>query len=337
VSLKHLRTRARRARERGVALIWALFSSILIAGIIFTGTDSFLAVGKMGQAEFSADGQARAVAEAGLVDALAWFRRQTTQPVSTFAPARNLALNPPVNETDNVSLGLVRDYEIMPSLWGRYEVRKPVAAETWTDSNANGLYDYGVRRSSTRTRTGAATPRATSATFLPTAASRARGRCGCRAADHLPPPGHGPGARRRAQHAHRERGRGERDPPHGDRALRRRRLREDGLRRRPRLADARGGGHEGGLITKSSTGTATTAAEPTGSPAKGTITTYDDHRADGLRREPRRAEGDGRRSYVLPSSLLSRIGDYTLNIVGARSRSARASPCAAGVVIVDGT
>ena len=132
-----------RSRPRGMAMIWALFATMVIAGIIASGTTSFLAVESLGANEFGADGQARAVAEAGLVDAFAWFRRQQTQPVTTFAPQRNLAAVPVVNETDDASIGLLREYEIMPSLWGRYEVRKAVAAEAFVDSNANGRYDFG--------------------------------------------------------------------------------------------------------------------------------------------------------------------------------------------------
>jgi len=127
-----------------MALVWALFAAIVTSGIVVAGTATFLAVDKLGTAEFRVDGQARAVAEAGLTDSLAWFRRQTVQPVTTFAPQKNLAAVPPLNETDDPAIGIVREYEInMPSLWGRYEVRKPVAAEVFTDGNANGRYDFG--------------------------------------------------------------------------------------------------------------------------------------------------------------------------------------------------
>lgn len=132
-----------RSTARGIALIWAMFAAMVIAGVIVSGTNTFLSVQSMGKADFRADAQARQVAEAGLVDAYAWFRRQSTQPVATFAPQLNLAAVPVINDTDDASIGLVRDYEILPSLWGRYEVRKTIAAEAWTDANANGLYDYG--------------------------------------------------------------------------------------------------------------------------------------------------------------------------------------------------
>ena len=124
-------------------LVWALCATLLVAAVVFVGTTSFLALEKVNAADFASEAQAYAVAEAGIVDAYAWFRRQQVQPVTTFAPRRNLAAVPPVNETDDPAIGLVREYEITPSLWGRYEVRKPVAAETFTDANGNGVHDGG--------------------------------------------------------------------------------------------------------------------------------------------------------------------------------------------------
>ena len=56
---------------------------------------------------------------------------------------RDLAAVPPVNETDDAAIGLVREYEIGPNLWGRYEVRLTVPAEPFTDSNSNGVHDDG--------------------------------------------------------------------------------------------------------------------------------------------------------------------------------------------------
>jgi hypothetical protein len=76
-------------------------------------------------------GQASNAAQAGLVEALSWFRKQATQPVTTFAPQRNLASNPPLNETDDAAIGIVRDYEIshQSNIWGRYEVRKTAVVD----------------------------------------------------------------------------------------------------------------------------------------------------------------------------------------------------------------
>jgi hypothetical protein len=139
----HHPARRAQARERGSLLIWAAIVSMMILGVITAGMGSEAAQDRSSRMEAASGGQARAVALAGLVDAYAWFRRQQSQPVTNFAPVRNLVAVPPVNETDNATLGLVREYEILPSLWGRYEVRKTVVAEPYVDANGNGRHDSG--------------------------------------------------------------------------------------------------------------------------------------------------------------------------------------------------
>ncbi len=132
-----------RQSERGVVLIWALASTLMIAGLIIAGTAEERAVNTMTRAEFSADGQAREIASAGLVDAFAWLRRQSAQPVATFAPALNPLASVPVNDTEDPGIGLVRTFEISPGLWGRYVVQHGVPAEPFVDADGNGHYDAG--------------------------------------------------------------------------------------------------------------------------------------------------------------------------------------------------
>jgi hypothetical protein len=132
---------SRVGRERGVVLIWASATMLIVAGVLIQGSRRLKAVDEMAGAEFSAEGQAKEVAEAGLVDAYAWFRRQQVQPVSAFAPRRDLLATPPINETDDPAVGLLRTFEISPGLWGRYTVRKGIAPETFVDANANGRFD----------------------------------------------------------------------------------------------------------------------------------------------------------------------------------------------------
>ena len=129
--------------ERGVVLVWAAAVTLIVAGVVIAGTDRIKAVDDTGKAEFSAQGQAHQVAEAGLVDAYAWFRRQQVQPVATFAPRRNLAASPPVNETDDATQGLLRTFEISPGLWARYRVQAGAANEPYVDGNVNGHFDVG--------------------------------------------------------------------------------------------------------------------------------------------------------------------------------------------------
>lgn len=110
--------------ERGAGALLAVF----ILGTIFVMMGTGLVVIQITQSELKQQlryhGQAVNAAQAGLVDGLAWFRRQTTQPVTTFAPQRDMSASPPVNETDDASIGIVREYLVDSTgdVWGRYEV-----------------------------------------------------------------------------------------------------------------------------------------------------------------------------------------------------------------------
>lgn len=118
-------------------LVWALVAFVIVAGVVFAGGRSLSATARDIETRFRREGQAQDVARAGLVDAYAWFRRQATQPVTTFAPQRDLLAVPPINETDDASIGLVREFEIAAGVWGRYECR------VWSDRNGNGRADPG--------------------------------------------------------------------------------------------------------------------------------------------------------------------------------------------------
>lgn len=132
-----------RRSERGVALVWVSLVLVTLGGVIVASLDRQKALEELSTYESAAPAHARDVAEAGIVDALAWFRRQTDQPVTEFAPRRDLAANPPINETDEPDLGLVRSYEVAPRLWARYEVRIGREAESFTDDDGDGRYDVG--------------------------------------------------------------------------------------------------------------------------------------------------------------------------------------------------
>ena len=124
-------------KQAGSLLVWALFALVVLTGILFAGMEHLRASSVATETRFRAQGQALDLARAGIVDAYAWFRRQSTQPVSTFAPVRNLAAVPPINETDDPTVGLVREFQISPGYWGRYEVR------LFSDRNGNGRPDTG--------------------------------------------------------------------------------------------------------------------------------------------------------------------------------------------------
>ncbi len=131
----------RNANEQGVVLIWTAISMLMIMGIIGAGLMKTKSLDRVTDVEFSATGHAREVARAGLTDAYAWFRRQEVQPVYSFAPQLDLAADPPVNQTEDPNVGLVRTFEISPGFWGRYEVLKAQDAETWTDTNGDGVFN----------------------------------------------------------------------------------------------------------------------------------------------------------------------------------------------------
>ena len=117
--------------------MWALFAMVVVTGMLFVGMDNLRASSVATETRFRAQGQALDLARAGVVDAYAWFRRQTGQPVTTFAPRLDLSASPPLNETDDPSLGLVREFEIGPGIFGRYEVRR------FVDRDGSGGADTG--------------------------------------------------------------------------------------------------------------------------------------------------------------------------------------------------
>lgn len=126
-----------RRNQSGSLLVWALFAMVVVTGLLFVGMENLRASSVATQTRFRAQGQALDLARAGVVDAYAWFRRQATQPVTNFAPRLDLAATPPVNDTDDPALGLVREFQISPGYWGRYEVRR------FVDRDGNGRADPG--------------------------------------------------------------------------------------------------------------------------------------------------------------------------------------------------
>jgi hypothetical protein len=124
-------------------MLWGVALLASAVAIVSSDVDTMRAGGKRRAAEFAVHGQAVSVAQAGLTDAYAWLRRQAVQPVTTFAPKRDLGATPPVNETDDPTIGLVREFEITSGIWGRYEVRRGRPMDPYTDVNQNGRYDDG--------------------------------------------------------------------------------------------------------------------------------------------------------------------------------------------------
>lgn len=111
--------------EQGTALILALFFTIVTVGIVFTGTLIEKSNREKTRTNFRLNSQANQFARAGLTEAVSWFRRQTSQPVASFEPLVDLAVVPPVIDTDEPEIGIVREFRIEGKIWGRYEIWKP--------------------------------------------------------------------------------------------------------------------------------------------------------------------------------------------------------------------
>jgi hypothetical protein len=108
--------------------------------------------------QVNVNAQAENAARAGLVDAISWFRRQTTQPVrqtashpypdAAFAP--QYSSNSATSDTIDASIGLVKEYQLTDDnkLWARYEVRKQTPSWTSTsDPNYNSKAVHDITES----------------------------------------------------------------------------------------------------------------------------------------------------------------------------------------------
>lgn len=109
-----------------MAMVIAMFFLVLSVGIVFAGTVSQTHHKRIQEVTQRVRGQATVVAESGIIDCLDFLRRQSTQPVKVFQPKVDLLSNPPIQDTEDADIGLVRSFEIGGGVWGRYEVRKYV-------------------------------------------------------------------------------------------------------------------------------------------------------------------------------------------------------------------
>lgn len=105
-----------------VALIVIMLAPVVVATAMIVVTSGRKAV----EQEHVKRGKAVSIAQAGLVDALSWFRRQTVQPVVNFDPQQDLIADPPINDSDLPAVGIVRTFSLgtYDGLWVRYEVRR---------------------------------------------------------------------------------------------------------------------------------------------------------------------------------------------------------------------
>jgi hypothetical protein len=97
---------------------------IVVSGLVVSGTLVLRAHRTKTETNFRIYGQASEFARAGLIESLGWFRRQSAQPVLDFEPIRDLLATPPILDTEEPDVGIVRQFQIAGSVWGRYEVWK---------------------------------------------------------------------------------------------------------------------------------------------------------------------------------------------------------------------
>lgn len=134
-------------REEGSALIWSLFFVSVTTGLMLSHSWEMRSNRKQMDVRFRQLEHARLFARSGLVEATSWFQKQPVQPVTAFAPRKDPTAEPPVDETDDPTIGLVREFEVRGSLWGRYEIRKDECVDTSASHGAapGTVWDVGAR------------------------------------------------------------------------------------------------------------------------------------------------------------------------------------------------
>jgi len=137
--------------KNGSALVMALIIMVLVVMLATVGTQLMVTTQKWENLQAHSGAEADNVSRAGLIDAIAWFREQTSQPVCTgpglnkwvdaaFYPRLSAATTS--NATIDENIGLVKEYSLEGGattygLCGRYEVRRQTATATNLPSDPN--------------------------------------------------------------------------------------------------------------------------------------------------------------------------------------------------------
>jgi hypothetical protein len=119
-------------QQKGFATLLAIGAMAIIFLLIFTGLGIVGVSTKLHNKQLRYQGQALDAAEAGLVDSLNFFRRQTIQPVTTFDPQTDdLLATPPIQDSADGPTGIVRNFRVsdLGNICGRYEVRRTEARD----------------------------------------------------------------------------------------------------------------------------------------------------------------------------------------------------------------
>lgn len=131
-----------------MALLWALLFVIITSGLVISHTSYMAARRGERDARYNRATMADTFARSGLQDAVGWFHRRSNQPITVFDPVYDPSGSPPRIDTIDPAIGLVREFEINGSLWGRYEVRKAEATDISAqrgDLPPGSAWELGVR------------------------------------------------------------------------------------------------------------------------------------------------------------------------------------------------
>ena len=137
--------------ENGAAAMTAIVGISVVLLLIFSGLVMVQLSGRLINTQLRYQGQVLNTTEAGLEEGLSWFRRQSQQPVSSFNPVVDNSATPPVNDSDEPTIGIVRSFRVssLGNVWGRYEVRKQDANNDGTvdsDEEKRGVMDVSNER-----------------------------------------------------------------------------------------------------------------------------------------------------------------------------------------------
>jgi len=128
------RLRKGKRSEKGYALISVIFAASLVLLTLLMVMSIAQLGTKILVLQLTYQGQALNTANAGLIEGLDWYLRQSST-VTAFAPVRNMAASPlPIDDTDVVTnpVSINRDFLISAPgrIWGHYELTRGAAGAT---------------------------------------------------------------------------------------------------------------------------------------------------------------------------------------------------------------
>lgn len=149
------------ADESGSIVVFVIFMLAILAAVPYAYR--LMGLSRHDTNKIMSKDQSRDIARGGVLDALHWFRRQTTQPVgkisdpsgilypdAAFAPDNS---NTPKGGSIEPTMGLVKEYEFSPekNIWARHEVRRQSVDNSGNPSvtDPRAAHDISALRSPT--------------------------------------------------------------------------------------------------------------------------------------------------------------------------------------------